>query len=549
MNAPSKIILRFFNDTATTEIYTAWKTQQNVCAVLPTGAGKTVLFGTIMAEHQGCSIAIAHRQELVGQMSLALASLNVVHSIIAPDATIRWIVRLHIDRFGRPFYSPSAKCYVAGVDTMMARISKPHIQKIIQKVTLWVTDECHHILRKNKWGKVVAKFERAKGLGVTATPERADGKGLGRGAKGVFDTIVTGPAMRELINQGYLSDYRLFCPPSNLDPSSLKLSPATGDYTRNSIVASVRKSSIMGNVINHYLLHAYGKSGLTFVSDVKTAYDIAAQFNAVGTRAEAIHAGTPDRERQSMLDRFRAGRIKQLVNVDLFGEGFDVPAVEVVSMARPTKSYGLYAQQFGRALRILDGKERAIIIDHANNVIEHKGPPDRPREWSLESRCRGKQESTVGIKICPRCTAAYDPYLKVCPLCGYYPKPVVRSAPEFVDGDLVELDPAALARLRGEKEQVDAQVSHAETVLTRANASPWAILGARKNHKLRQQAQRELRETIAVWAALQRRDGRSDSESYRRFYHTWGMDVLSAQALKKRDAQELNEKIKKEINI
>ena len=163
------------------------------------------------------------------------------------------------------------------------------------------------------------------------------------------------------------------------------------------------------------------------------------------------------------MNRFRNREILQLVNVDLLGEGVDVPAIEVVSMARPTQSYGLYSQQFGRALRPMEGKTHAIIIDDVNNVLRH-GLPDAPRTWSLdrrEKRSRGAIDDAIPLRTCLNgaCLAVYPRTNRTCPNCGFFSPPTIRSAPEFVDGDLLELDPEALARLRGEIDRIEHRVN------------------------------------------------------------------------------------------
>ncbi len=169
--------------------YDSWQTHKNVLAVLPTGSGKTALFSNILQEHRGYSCAIAHRQELVSQISLALANYGVRHRIIGPSKIVKWIVRLQVEEFGKNFYDSSAPCAVAGVRTLNSPKQKAKLSEFFNQTSLWVTDECHHVLADNKWGKACSLFSRAKGLGVTATPERSDGAGLGRHADGVFDDI------------------------------------------------------------------------------------------------------------------------------------------------------------------------------------------------------------------------------------------------------------------------------------------------------------------------------------------------------------------------
>ena len=141
------MILRPYQVKLEQEITEAWRTHRNVAAVLPIGAGKTVLFSNILSKHVGASVAIAHRQELVGQMSLSLANFGLQHRIIAPKNVIRMIVGLHTSEFGKSFYNPSAPCAVAGVQTLIRRTDQ--LKKWSYQVTKWVTDECHHLLKEN----------------------------------------------------------------------------------------------------------------------------------------------------------------------------------------------------------------------------------------------------------------------------------------------------------------------------------------------------------------------------------------------------------------
>jgi superfamily II DNA or RNA helicase len=502
--------------------------------VLPTGGGKTVVFGAILRNHSGSSVAIAHRRELVGQMSNTLARLQLRHRIIAPTPLIKEIVSLHIANHGRSYYDPNAACAVAGVDT----IARRDLGSWQNRVTLWVTDEAHHLLRENKWGKAVEMFPHARGLGVTATPMRADGKGLGRHADGVMDALVVGPGMRELISDGYLTDYRIFAPASDIDLSKVPVSAATGDFQSAALREAARKSHITGDIVDSYLRIARGKLGVTFCVSIELAQETAARFRAAGVPAECVSSETPEVVRAAALRRFAAREILQLVNVDLFGEGFDLPALEVVSMGRPTESFGLYAQQFGRALRPLEGKTEAIIIDHVGNVIRH-GLPDGYREWTLDRRAKRSRSTSdeIPLRACPQCTGVYERFHRECPYCGYFPEPTSRSAPEHVDGDLLEMDASFLAQLRGGGDLMQPpKIPYGATPEVRGS-----IL---KRHREWVETQVDLRKQIAWWAGWQRSLGRNDSEGYRRFYHEFGVDVASAQTLKTKEATELGAKLR-----
>lgn len=510
-----------------------------VLAVSPTGSGKTVLFSDVLREYPGASCAVAHRQELVGQISLALARNEVPHGIVAPPAVCRAIVAVHVAELGRSYYSPNARCRVAGVDTLVRMQAGG--DPWLAQVGRWVMDEAHHVLVGNKWGKAVDLFPNALGLGVTATPTRADGKGLGRHADGVFDAMVIGPSMRDLIAAGYLTDYRAFAPPSDLDLSDVPTS-AGGDYSPEPLRKAVRRSHIVGDVVQHYCRIARGKLGVTFAVDIETATEITQAYRAAGVLAELVTSKTPDALRISIQRRFRAREVHQLVNVDLFGEGYDLPALEVVSLARPTQSYGLYVQQFGRALRPLEGKPHAIILDHVGNVKRH-GLPDARREWTLDRReRRGSGVSdAIPTRVCPQCTATYERLHASCPYCSHTPEPAGRGSPEQVDGDLVELSPEALARLRGEVAAVDGAPRFPH------GAAPEVVGAIRKRHAERQGVQHELRDTLALWGGWRKAHGEDERTAQRRFFYRFGVDVGTAQTLGAREAEALQARVRGDL--
>lgn len=564
--------LRPYQAKAKQDVYLKWQDGALVVmVVLPTGAGKTVLFSEIIKGHRGPSCAVAHRQELVTQISLALARDGVKHRIIGPKSVVRLVVNLHMLEVGRSYYDPSASCAVAGVDTLVRR--RDELRHWLNSVTLAVQDEGHHVLKDNKWGTAAEMFPHAKGLLVTATPDRADGRGLGRHADGLVDEMVEGPTMRQLINMGYLTDYRIFAPPSDLSMDGATVGKS-GDWSTQQLKVAVKKSHIIGDVVKHYLRIAPGKLGITFATDVETATEVAAQFRAAGVPAEVVSAKTPDAERSDILRRFKRRELLQLVNVDLFGEGFDLPAIEVVSMARPTQSYALYIQQFGRALRLMidlelaavwdtftaaerlayiaaSSKPSAVIIDHVGNVGRH-GLPDAPRVWTLdrrERRSRGKPTDVIPVTVClnEACFQVYEKIYKACPYCGHTPVPGNRSKPEFVDGDLTELDPATLAAMRGEVAEVDKDPAVYRAELAAKYVPEIGQRAHVKRHVARQDVQAALRASIAWWAGLHRALERSDEEIYRRFYFAFGVDILTAQTLKPAEALALAEKINQQL--
>jgi DNA repair protein RadD len=558
--------LRPFQTKLESDCYAAWDAGAiNVMPVAATGSGKTVLLSKLLYDEPGASIAIAHRQELVSQIAVALARNGVRHRIVGAkkgSSLVRVITALQVAELGYSFIDSNAKTGVGGVDTVIRMSNEPWFAQIRKGVI----DEGHHVLAENKWGKSTKLFPKdTRWVFPTATPIRADGKGLGRHADGLTDALVLAPSMRDIINMGYLTDYRLICPKSTLDLTKVAISQTTGDFNYDQLRKAVHESSITGDVVKHYLQFANGKLGITFAVDVEEAGKISAAFNAQGVRAEVVSAKTPDAMRAAILRRFKNREILQLVNVDLFGEGFDLPAIEVVSFARPTESFALYSQQFGRALRLMiedalqsrwgtftdeqrrsiiaqSVKPKAIILDHVNNIVRHHGPPDRARLWSLDRReRRAKNDDAIPIRVCVQCLQPYEAIYKKCPYCGYYHVPEARGGPEFVDGDLTELDAETLAALRGDIARIDGDFYAPQGL------SNDAARAARHHWAQRQQGQRALRNAVAWWAGVEAARGHSESESYRRFYFRFGVDVANAQLLGARDAEELAQKVNIEL--
>ena len=537
--------LRPFQAQLKNDVFQAWgQGALNVIMRLDTGGGKTVTLADIVRNHEGYSVIIAHRQELVGQLSLTIARYGVRHNLVAAEATKRAIAKLHVEELGRALYDPGARCIVASVDTLVRAELPPGF---VQKVTLWVVDEGHHLVLDNKWHSAISRFTNplCRGLLPTATPIRADRKGLGRpeiGGSGVADVMVEGPPMRWLIDNGYLTDYRIICPPSDLEV--LADVAASGDWSSKQLREAAQRSHIVGDVVKHYLQWASGKLGITFSTDVETAGEITQAFRLAGVRAELLTGKTDDYVRRTILKRFARREIDQIVAVDIVSEGFDLPAIEVASMARPTASLSLYMQQFGRTLRPLEGKGKALIIDHAANVIRHGGPPDRPRVWTLENRgARSGPSDAIPYRVCPECVEPYERIYKECPYCGHYPEPATRSAPGMVDGDMAELDPDVLAKLRGEVEAVDMTLGERRAILTEQRV-PQVVFSAQVNrHSERQDAQAELRAAMDRWGGLRRQEGLDDAQMQRAFFFRFGIDVISAQALATKEALLLRDKI------
>lgn len=526
------INLRPYQNDLKSQIFHAWNCgYRNVLLVLPTGMGKTKSFCSLVIDTSDLPTAImVHRKELVQQISLTLAEEGVYHNLIASRKDIAGIIKAHRREYGKSFYNANATRTVISVDTLISRqdIYKNWVLSIRQ----WITDEAAHVLKENKWGKAIALFTNARGLGVTATPERLDRKGLGSHADGVFDTMVEGPTSRWGIEQGFLSKYKIAIPISDFNKHLVQGSD-TADYSKQAMIDASNKSHIIGDVVDNYLKFAKGKQAILFATDVTTANKMEKQFLDKGVIAKALDATTPDLERLEALIKFREKKIQLLINVDLFDEGLDVPGIECVIMARPTKSLGKFLQMIGRGLRPAKGKPYMILIDHVGNVQEH-GLPCDIRRWTLDRIAkRGKKINFLRICSNIECNAPYDRALTECPWCGFEAISKEGSGrgggkipPKQVDGDLFLVDPETLRELEGKTQledpgRVGQRVSHA------VNAA--AGLRAMKNQAERIAMQKTLAEGIAAWAGKHKtRRGYTDRQIHKRFYLENGKTITEA---------------------
>lgn len=406
--------------------------QKSVLYQAPTGSGKTALTAWMVkaADERGMgSWFVVHRRELINQSMRAFESIGVPYGVISSGYC----------------EEPKHRVQIASIQTLVRRMHRH------ARPAMVIFDEAHH-MAANTWSRVADQLRGVYQIGLTATPCRLDGTGL----RGWFDTIVTGPTVRTLTNAGWLAPYRIFAPRGI---SVAGLHKRMGDYDKKELEAVVNKPSITGDAVSEYQKIARGGRAVAFCVSVEHSKEVAQAFNASGIPAAHVDGDTPHDVRDRCVQDFSDGRTRVLTNVDLFGEGFDLPALQVSILLRPTQSLGLYLQQVGRSLRPGPGKT-AIIIDHARNCELH-GLPDDEREWSLdgvEKRKSIKQE--VKVQICPRCFAAQKP-AKACKFCGYVLPPVPRVVEEKI-GDLVEVDKDALARQR--KKERQALKSYEETV-------------------------------------------------------------------------------------
>lgn len=562
--------LRYYQDLMYAEICRQWELGLSfVLAMAPTGAGKTPILGHAIKHHVGAACAIAHRDNLVMQLSMSLARLGVRHRVIASTKTQRAIAAEHAAELGAVYLDPGSRVGVASAQTLAKR---DDLAQWCAQVTLVVVDEGHHACKQTTWGKCIDRFThpRCRGLLPTATPGRADGKGLGRHHDGYADVMValvddgdklgvrvalpgesiTCAPAKILIREGFLTPYRVACVDSHI-AEFLGDVAASGDWSQAQLKSAVQHSSVVGDVVQSYKQFADGKIGITFTTDVETAGQIASAYRAAGISAEVLTGETDHSVRRSIFKRLSARKLQQVVAVDVISEGTDIPAIEVVTFARPTASLGLFLQQLGRALRLMDGKEYALLIDHVGNFLRHRGGPDTPRTWTLDRRDKRapKVDDAIPMRVClePTCASPYERHLDCCPYCGTpVPEPAERGAPDQVDGVLSLMDEETLARLRGETpETVDALRDR----LAATGLNPIYVAANAKRHRERLAVLGELRTAMESWGGIYHERGESDTEIQRRFWLQYGVDVASAGNLSREDADKLLTRVSAAVRV
>lgn len=385
---------------------------------LGTGGGKTAIGSELVrlciAKCKRC-LFIVHRDFLIEQTAQALDLADVQYGIIAAG------------------YTPNywARAQIASIDTLRHRLG------VVPKFDLVIVDECHHVLAPT-WLAVVRHFmaQGAKVLGLTATPWRASGAALGS----VFTDMVQGPSIRWLIDNGYLSDYRAFAPST---PDMTDVHVRAGDFVAAESEKIMDEPTLTGDAVSTYMRLAKGGRALAFCTSVMHSQHVSASFRDAGVRSWHLDGATPKDERRAIIKKFRDGQIDVLCSVEIFGEGFDCPAVDALILLRPTQSIALHLQQIGRGLRIAPGKSKVIIADHAGNLMRN-GMPDSDYKWSLDGGVQKKKgkSDTIPAMQCAFCYAVAKPFT-VCPECGRARVIEGRSVKQ-VEGELVELEIDAL---------------------------------------------------------------------------------------------------------
>lgn len=438
---------------------------RRVLLVAPTGAGKTVMFSYI-AKHaalKGNRIAIlAHREELIEQISQTLAKFGVDHGFIA--------ARRPVDT--------SKMVQVCGVHTLKNRAAR-----LNWTPDLIVCDEAHHATA-GSWAKILQAYPNAHVLGVTATPERLDGTGLGN----VFSKMVRGPEVSDLIANGFLSPVRYYCPKTvNTDGMKMRM----GDYKHSDVDERVNNSRVTGEAVEWYRKLCDGAPAVAFCASIKHSEHVAETFRAAGYRWTSLDSTLTSEDRRAAVLGLGNGSLHGISSCDIISEGFDLPIVTAAILLRPTASLGLYLQQIGRVLRVASGKSHAIIVDHVGNCgstrgqqwIEKHGFAEDVREWTLEGRA--KRSGAAPVRLCGSCYAVVPIGADVCPECGEVKPPAEEKPIEAEAGELEEVVAEKIRKKKAKQEQAQAKTLEDLIALGKSrkyrNPAMWAkyILEAR----------------------------------------------------------------------
>ena len=367
------IDFRPYQETAITQTISALKEHRKVLLVSPTGSGKTVMAGGItqryLSKKDKKVLVMVHGDELIDQWGQSCYKMFGIKSGIIKSG-----------------HKPARRhrLQIASVQTAVRR-------KPVEDVGLIIVDECHRALASS-YQKMMEKYPNAYIIGWTATPVRSDGQGFGD----VFDKLIVATTKNQLIKDGFLVPFKLFV--TSLNPAMLKNVGMKGnDYDEKALGELMQDDTIMANAYKSWKQHADGVQTISFCSSVEHARSVAQMFQDEGVNAAMVCGETPSWERKNIVNQFRAGKITYLANMGVFTEGFDVKSVGAVQLLRATKSYGLYSQMIGRGMRIYEGKEHCILLDHGNNWIEH-GLPNHEPKWSLYKTPEKDETEIVMIK-------------------------------------------------------------------------------------------------------------------------------------------------------
>jgi DNA repair protein RadD len=334
--------------------------KRRIILVAPTGSGKTVIAAEIVRRAVALGqriLFLAHRIEIVQQTSDKLFDLEVDHGIIQAG-----------------FLPQDGPVQVASVQTLHVRAMRS--RKIeLPKADLLIVDECHHATA-NTWRKIIEAYPDAVLLGMTATPCRGDGRGLG----GIFETMIECPQVQELVDLGYLVETRVYAP---WRPNLRGIRVQAGDYSEAQLAERMDQPKLVGDIISNWHRLAEGRRAVVFATGVGHSVHLRDEFLKSGVSCDHIDGTTPKDERDDILKKLAAGVIDVVCNCMVLTEGWDMPEIGCCVLARPTRKMGLYRQMIGRVLRPANGKPDAIVIDHAGAVYRHGFAEDRV-EWTLD---------------------------------------------------------------------------------------------------------------------------------------------------------------------
>lgn len=392
-----KQVLRPYQVAARDKLRKALKTHRATALVLPTGAGKTTVAADIIErciakdDSPNRVLFLAHRTTLVEQCSTRLDENGLTRNGI--------IMGNH------PRRRPLAPIQVASIQTLARR------PLLDPPPTLIIVDECHRSLSPS-YVALLEQYPDAYIIGLTATPWRLDGRGLGR----MYQKLIVGVTYGQLIAEGYLVGIRCFCP---WVPDLRGLRLVAGDYDLGVVAEQANQRHRLDQIVTHWLSLADNQPTIAFAINVAHSKLLTAAFLEAGVSAEHIDGTTKNAERAAVNDRLLSGATKVVSNCGVWTEGWDSPPVRVGIMARPTMSLALFMQCAGRILRPYAGKDSALWLDFAGGVVDH-GWPTLDRRWSLADREEVRNAAAAPtVKLCESCFAALPSHVKQCPECGH----------------------------------------------------------------------------------------------------------------------------------
>jgi DNA repair protein RadD len=398
--------LRPYQSQAVADIELAINDAQAPLYVLPTGAGKTVVASAIIERAVAAGqriLVLTHRREILKQTSLKISGSKLDHGLIQAG------LALDLEH----------PIQIASIQTLWARCMRTN-KVPLPAANLIIIDEAHHVAART-WRKIIEAYPNARRIGLTATPCRSDGRGLGN----YFTRIIEGPQIPELIQQKHLVPTIYYAP---VDPDLKGVQTRQGDYVVSQLADRMNRDDLIGDIVSNW--HKFGerRRTLVFCVDVAHSVHVKDEFVKSGVKAEHIDGGTPKTERDAALARLASGETELITNCMVLTEGFDSPSVACIVLARPTKQLGLFRQMAGRGLRPAAGKNNLILIDHSGAVFEHGLLEDRV-EWTLDVTKRAdnpthssrSRAQTSRLVECSQCNALRIAGEK-CPHCGFFPQ-------------------------------------------------------------------------------------------------------------------------------